>query len=537
MEHEIRRSATQACLKYSRLVIVDPAFEASSGHYRTYATVLLDAARDAGLATALITPRGEVTELGGHPVHNLLEQRFWPSFKAVAGGEGGLTADALELAVRWGDGLFPHAREWSPMMRRSVLAPLAAVALATLPGWTISGLRQRRAAERFARDLRRAEAALGGFGPDDLIVAPNAFVVELDGFNSFLYGRTASPDVALIMRRDLVVEGRTPAAVLERRIRRLIRLTQAATPEVRLLTDTALLADQYATLTDKPVQPAPPPAVRTQMSHGTDDTAARILYVGGARRERGFNNIPALLDACPPGPMRRYSIQDGGVSTDAPDHDISQARLALTARAGPELNVWSGHLTASEYDTLLANADVALLPYSREAYARRSSGVFVEALVNGVCPLVTAGTWMASELQDAEQAHLRGLPARGHGRLARVDLDTAEYWTLRIGERRVTRRGPGAVLVTVEPDESFEQMELVSPTSVRTVTPEFRPVPIAAPRSAVGVIVETVHDLPTGLLEVERHLAHYRDTARAEARARAARHGGTALLAAVTAAC
>lgn len=536
MEHEKRRAATDEARCWRRLIIVDPAFEANAGHYHSYASVLLDAARDAGLSTALVVPRGDTVKLGDHAVHDLLSQRFWEAFQAVAGGEGGLGADLMSKAVQWRDAVAPSARTWSQTARRIALAPFAATAALVLPAATVSGFRQWRAGRRFAKDLRRVGAALGGFDPSDLIVVPNAFVVELDGACAFLDALESRPRVALLMRRDLVVEGRTPPSVMARRVRRLRRLAQAAPTEIAFLTDTAALAEQYAELTGRLVQSAPPPAVAVGSRPSPPEDTVRVLYVGGARQERGFDELPLLLDRCPPGPRRRYNIQDGTGEADDPDTRIMATRDALVARREPELTLWSGHLAPADYEALLTQADVALLPYARSAYGRRSSGVFIEALVNGVSPLVTAGTWMASELQAIEQAYLRSLPATGDGVLAEFQLPGPGYWTLEFDGRTVTRQGPGSILVWLDPARPTPHFDLVNGPTRATATPRLRSAPGDAPRSAVGLIVETVADLSEGLHEIERHLSHYRATAGLEAVLRGARHNGTALLDAVAAA-
>lgn len=56
-------------------------------------------------------------------------------------------------------------------------------------------------------------------------------------------------------------------------------------------------------------------------------------------------------------------------------------------------------LSRDEYIRLLSTTDVVVLPYSPQAYSQKTSGVFVEAVSAGKLPLVTRGTWMASELE------------------------------------------------------------------------------------------------------------------------------------------
>ncbi len=56
-------------------------------------------------------------------------------------------------------------------------------------------------------------------------------------------------------------------------------------------------------------------------------------------------------------------------------------------------------ITRDEYYEIMNKTDFILLPYLKENYYSRSSGVFVEAIVFGKIVLTTEGTWMAYELK------------------------------------------------------------------------------------------------------------------------------------------
>src|SRR5207249_2422257 len=54
-------------------------------------------------------------------------------------------------------------------------------------------------------------------------------------------------------------------------------------------------------------------------------------------------------------------------------------------------------LSSKEYWDLLSSGDIVLLPYDRDSYYARSSGILAESLAAGIPSLVPAGTWMAKQ--------------------------------------------------------------------------------------------------------------------------------------------
>lgn len=98
--------------------------------------------------------------------------------------------------------------------------------------------------------------------------------------------------------------------------------------------------------------------------------------------------------------MRR--IAGSHLSADGPALRLVAARSAgLHARAGSRISVHplDGALDPPIYQRWLHTADAVLLPYDTQRYRFATSGIFTEAVVAGAVPLVTAGTWMAFELQ------------------------------------------------------------------------------------------------------------------------------------------
>ena len=63
-----------------------------------------------------------------------------------------------------------------------------------------------------------------------------------------------------------------------------------------------------------------------------------------------------------------------------------------------KIHLVSSFLTREEYYTLMSKADLILLPYQKQNYRYRTSGIFVEAIVAGAIPITSNNTWMATEL-------------------------------------------------------------------------------------------------------------------------------------------
>jgi len=56
-------------------------------------------------------------------------------------------------------------------------------------------------------------------------------------------------------------------------------------------------------------------------------------------------------------------------------------------------------MDAASYAALLESVDVVLVPYWREIYWSRTSGIVLEAIASGKPIIVTSDTWMSDELQ------------------------------------------------------------------------------------------------------------------------------------------
>jgi glycosyltransferase involved in cell wall biosynthesis len=115
-------------------------------------------------------------------------------------------------------------------------------------------------------------------------------------------------------------------------------------------------------------------------------------FFGGLRREKGAQLLaPAIASFAGRYPDARFIVH----APPGSDRDAVRA-LELVPRV--EL-IRKSFARKSDYFSCIGRARWILLPYDPEPYAERTSGIFIEALGLGVPVVITAGTWMATELR------------------------------------------------------------------------------------------------------------------------------------------
>ena len=183
-----------------------------------------------------------------------------------------------------------------------------------------------------------------------------------------------------------------------------------------------------------PLSPAPPlpcfHAPLVPLSHTASDGPAtraeasalrHVVYLGDARTEKGYHWLPRLVeDAFAAKLPARFTLQSNyNVPGGEPAAVVARARLEAAA-ADRRVRLIPHALGSEEYRRLLFAADVVVIPYDRDHYYARSSGVFAEALAAGKPVVVPAGTWMAAELSSAIYDYHDVLGQR-HRTLAGID--------------------------------------------------------------------------------------------------------------------
>jgi glycosyltransferase involved in cell wall biosynthesis len=185
---------------------------------------------------------------------------------------------------------------------------------------------------------------------------------------------------------------------------------------VHFISDSESLADEYGVILDALVGTIPhvvdPDIKITDRERG--DGPIHFVSLGNARLEKGFMDLLEALSLISPdllGRSVRFTIQ-----CHQPDAGCQAALNRLVKTDMPGVHLLHQDLGRREYLDLLGSADVVLLPYHLDHYARRTSGVFCEALVAGKPVITTEGSWMSGEILRAGGGWL--VPERNPARLA-----------------------------------------------------------------------------------------------------------------------
>lgn len=125
----------------------------------------------------------------------------------------------------------------------------------------------------------------------------------------------------------------------------------------------------------------------------------RIAVVGGARPEKGFGRLPAIVHASRERTAAVFLLQLFNEQLSPEEWD-ALCRLAEE----PGVEAARGELDRAGYLGLFAAADLMLFPYSRIPYKQRPSGILSEAILSGLPVVVPSGTWLAEQVESGAAA-------------------------------------------------------------------------------------------------------------------------------------
>ena len=330
--------------------IVDPSLKDFVGHHFAYDEAVAHAAEAAGFRTVVLAHR-DVTETiaGTVEVRRCFRRDIWGS---TLGG-----------------------RLWGPV------GTAANLLLAN---------------NDFGADLT---AGLDGltFPPGSILFAHTIIRNQLLALARFVRKQPArgSIDVILLLRYQPDFYNDPLCARAFRRLER----AAATGRRVRLATDSARLSREHGHLTSLPIEVMPIPLTTAPaVERNAPDASLRFVSLGNARDEKGYVEI---LDAIR---MLRDSRELDGLEFVLQSNDAApdvQRAINLFETDRPE-NVTLLHqsLSPAEYNAELAAADVVLVPYWRNIYRARTSGVFLEGVAAGKIVIATRDTWMSDELEQ-----------------------------------------------------------------------------------------------------------------------------------------
>jgi len=284
-----------------------------------------------------------------------------------------------------------------------------------------SWLQQYRCLRQFRRDTAEVFRQIG-FAEGDEVFLPTISTIEMMGLRLFAEKRRDAAQASwhLLFRRDLY-RGREadypPQDAQVSGFSQIYTAFHRAVPRSYFYTDTDELTAQYNRLGAVPFHTVPIPHTRPPVAAGSRQGPLRVIYVGDARTEKGYQLLPDIVqdlweDSITPGNLRFTLQSNYNIKHGEPAVVVARGRLDyFAAQPGRPVELLRTPLTSRQYQDLLLSGDINLLLYDRDNYYARSSGVLVESLAAGIPVIVPAGSWLARQFLPQIHAHQEGLAA------------------------------------------------------------------------------------------------------------------------------
>jgi glycosyltransferase involved in cell wall biosynthesis len=254
----------------------------------------------------------------------------------------------------------------------------------------------------------------------DTVFAPTVVLHHLLGYHRIAkrFGGHRFQQLVLLIRNNIALydsEGHRTFCCTAKFWRWAIQRFRPLIAEgrVRFVTDSERLADEYEELTGIRFDVLPHPSLvdmpgasaETPTVNHADSQTVRIFLPGPARHEKGVVRLLEAARLLADEKLERkiritlqwreaFDLPDG--SRIGPD-DVGRYESENVS-----LRIIREPLSSEAYLQELQNADAIILPYRREAYYARISGVAVEAMMLGKPLLFTTDTWIDTVCQQFE---------------------------------------------------------------------------------------------------------------------------------------
>jgi glycosyltransferase involved in cell wall biosynthesis len=321
-----------------------------------------------------------------------------------------------------------------------------------------------RRAQMFGKDTRRLFRHLH-LEEGDIVFIPTLSEVEMQGLLQYFRKDPNSTKASwhLLFRRNIHV-GREPEYQEQGNSLRPLKMAfhkfheDLTEQKVYFYTDTERLTAQYNCLHVTRFRTLPIPISRElqDMSHRRSErTPLRIIYVGDARKEKGYHYLPQIVQDL----WADYVETGKVVFTFQSNFNIPEGELeAVIARSQLEgfpkdkVRLITEPLSTEGYRDLLLSGDINLLLYERDNYYARSSGILAESLSAGIPVIVPAGTWMAE--QFIEETYRYHATLKDTMRIVRAFEGTGLQWG-NTGNSSSNPMSQGQLIFGGEPNRSF----------------------------------------------------------------------------------
>lgn len=429
-----------------RFVLVDHSINGPGGHYLTYALSILDAAKLKGYETLLITGVGfHPNATIGHHYLRAYHYDFFGNRNVPQQTRHSLTPrvlfwikNAWDRFLLWNAfvGPLPEIARLAKKAIRTVLVFLFVPQLfhmttgrslreARVLASTFASRLVRRMASRIGWVLRRPAERSADFAADtlswlrtcaanenDVILFPTILFQDCNGLAKVVRAHPQYKECKwrLLFRRNLFPgDRRTYDSSTTGQYRALLAELQKFST---FFTDSTELSDQYRFAFDSVFNTLPIPHAKKYLARASYQEPLCISYIGDARTEKGFNLLPAIVETCRQDPSLKERVKfafqaNYNVPGGEPLCVVAKSQLQLIDCE--KVMLLEQPLGPQEYDRLLAQSDIGLLPYLRSNYLARSSGVLIEYLSAGIPVIVPSNTWLSAQFEKCVYAHQRTL--------------------------------------------------------------------------------------------------------------------------------
>ncbi|MET0251966.1 MAG: glycosyltransferase [Novosphingobium sp.] len=277
------------------------------------------------------------------------------------------------------------------------------------------------------RTLRRF---LRRHGPFDAVFVPTVIVYHIWAWRLLFWLHRRSIGRLVMLIRNSAATYDTPGA--SPRFARRTRLLRwgirsfardFASSRAVFATDSDRLADEYRAMSGIAPIVFPSPRIASPASLRRDrdpGTGVTFACLGPARFEKGIDVLQQAMGlylSDPAAPPARFVVQwnmpvaDAAGAAYEPDPALA---------ADPRVTFLTQPLASEAYDAVLGESDCMVLPYRRDSYFARISGVAVEAVTAGIPIITTTDTWTANlvatsgaglAIEDGDAAALAGAMA------------------------------------------------------------------------------------------------------------------------------
>ena len=184
-----------------------------------------------------------------------------------------------------------------------------------------------------------------------------------------------------------------------------------------LVSDSSSAAQAWEGITGRPVAvialPARLPLIERRSAPRSGPLG--VALVGLFRAEKGIDRYEAVLRLSRDlEPEARLFCQVASSPATPLEREVTDA-IARMYGQDANAEVHRGHLPAEDYDRVLLEADVVVLPYEPALYTSGTSGLMFDALTAGAVVLSTRIRWGVDEFGDSSS--VVWLPDRGEDSL------------------------------------------------------------------------------------------------------------------------